>query len=74
MLTGAVANLTELATREGVSDRYISSLLPLAFLAPDIVETIAQGRQSPDMTAHKLIRHTDLPTDWREQKRLLGVR
>ena len=66
--------LTELATREGVSDRYISSLLPLAFLAPDIVEVIAQDRQSPDMTAHKLIRHTDVPVDWREQKRLLGVR
>jgi len=33
---------------EGISDRYVSSLLPLAFLAPDIVDAIAAGRQPTD--------------------------
>jgi len=74
LLTGDAANLAELATREDVSDRYISSLLPLAFLAPDIVEAIAEGRQPPEMTAQKLIRRIELPIDWLSQKRVLGIR
>jgi hypothetical protein len=59
LLAGDVPNLAALAAREGVSDRYISLLLPLAFLAPDIIEAITLGRQPPDLTAHKLIRHAD---------------
>jgi hypothetical protein len=63
----------ELATVEGISDRYVSSLLPLAFLAPDIVEAIAAGRQPPELTAHCLIRTVDLPIAWTAQKQLLGL-
>ena len=54
-----------------MSDRYVSSLLPLALLAPEIVDAIAAGRQPPDLTAHRLIRSLDLPVDWAAQKRLL---
>ncbi len=73
LLKGDAENLSMLASREGVSDRYISSLLPLAFLAPEIVEAISTGQQPPDLTAHKLIRHVDLPIDWSGQKHLLGI-
>jgi hypothetical protein len=44
------------ATLEEIGDRYVSSVLPLAFLAPDIVEAIAAGRQPSDLTAHRLIK------------------
>ena len=74
LLTGDVHNLASLAEREGVSDRYVSLILPLAFLAPEIVAAITLGRQPADLTAHKLIRHTDLPIDWHSQKRVLGIR
>jgi site-specific DNA recombinase len=70
--TGDALNLAALAAREGVSDRYISLLLPLAFLAPDIVEAIVEGRQPADLTAHRLIRKTDLPIDWQSQRQALG--
>jgi site-specific DNA recombinase len=73
LVSGDAKNLALLASRESVSDRYISSVLPLAFLAPEIVELIVAGRQPTGMTAHKLIRHTDLPFDWPSQKRVLGV-
>jgi hypothetical protein len=56
LVSGQVSSVAELATVEGVSDRYVSSLLPLALLAPDIVEAIASGRQPPELTAHRLIR------------------
>ena len=74
LVSGQVRSVAELATVEGISDRYVSSLLPLAFLAPDIVEAIAAGRQPPELTAHRLIRTVDLPIAWATQKQLLGLR
>jgi site-specific DNA recombinase len=56
-----------------VSDRYVSSLLPLAFLAPDIVDAIAAGQQPPELTAHRLIRTVHLPIAWAAQRQLLGI-
>ncbi len=38
LVLGQVRTVAELATVEGISDRYVSSLLPLAFLAPEIVD------------------------------------
>jgi hypothetical protein len=73
LVSGQVKSVTELATLEGISDRYVSSLLPLALLAPKIVEAIAAGRQPPELTAHRLIRTVDLPIAWAAQQRLLGV-
>src|SRR5207253_3984507 len=73
LVSGRVPSVAALAAIEGVSDRYISSLLPLAFLAPDIVAAIARGHQPADLTAHRLIRHLDLPIEWSAQKQLLGV-
>ncbi len=46
--------------------------MPLAFLAPDIVEAILAGTQPVDLTAETLIKHTELPQAWAEQKALLG--
>lgn len=54
------------------SDRYIGHLMPLAFLAPDIVEAILAGTQPVELTAETLTKRTDLPLDWAEQKALLG--
>jgi hypothetical protein len=45
---------------------------PLAFLAPDIVDAVAAGRQPANMTAHRLIRSMELPIGWGAQKQLLG--
>ncbi|HTS94383.1 MAG TPA: hypothetical protein VMG55_20390, partial [Stellaceae bacterium] len=66
------ASIAELAEREGVDDRYISCVLPLAFLAPEIVTAITQGRQPTDLTATKLVRRIDLALDWNTQRRQLG--
>lgn len=55
---------TSIATREDITDRYASHLLPLAF---DIVEAITVG-----LTVEALVRRIDLPLGWDEQKALLG--
>jgi site-specific DNA recombinase len=71
-LVSGRSSVAELATHEGISDRYLSTLLPLAFLAPEIAEAIAAGTQPPELTSHRLIRRVDLPIAWAAQKRLLG--
>lgn len=69
---GSASSLCEIATREGVSDRYVSHLMPLAFLAPDIVEAILAGTQPADLTTETLIKRTKLPLRWGEQRALLA--
>ena len=71
LITGKVASIRDLARREGKLERHIGQHLRLAFLAPDIVEAILDGRQPPKLTLRKLIR-TDPPLDWDEQRRRLG--
>ena len=47
-------------------------MIPFAFLAPDIVEAILDGRQPVELTAARLRRVRDLPISWVEQRCLLG--
>lgn len=72
LVSGRADSLATIARREDVSDRYIAHLLPLAFLAPDIVEAILAGRQPPDLTAEALIKRIDLPLAWDQQRTELG--
>jgi len=52
------------------SQRYARCVLPLAFLAPDIVEAILNGRQPADLSVQKMLRN--LPLNWVEQRKRLG--
>ncbi len=73
---GEVAGLGELATQEGVSGSYASRLIRLAFLAPDILTAIVDGRQPAELSAAGLLqecRH-GLPLDWQQQREAFGFR
>jgi DNA invertase Pin-like site-specific DNA recombinase len=61
------ASQSEIAAEEQVTDGYVSQLLPLAYLAPSIVEDIIAGRQSPALTADGLIWRAKLPLAWSGQ-------
>jgi len=70
LATGRAASLAAIASQEGVGVRYVGRLIRLAFLAPPIVEMIAQGRQPVELTAEMLTRRAALPPEWEAQKRL----
>lgn len=72
LVSGRAGSLTAIAEAEGLSDRYVSHLLPLAFLAPDIITAVLAGAQPVDLTVEALTKRTDLPLAWAEQKALLG--
>jgi hypothetical protein len=71
LATGRARSLQELAKRDGITRRYIRRLLCLAFLSPELVEAIMQGRQPVELTTTRLT-ELDLPLDWTEQHKLLA--
>jgi site-specific DNA recombinase len=72
LTSGNASSITELAARENEDRNEVSRYLPLAFLAPDIVERILRGTQPVDLTVEKLRRIGPLPCQWDEQRILLG--
>ena len=65
-------SLVENAQAEDVTDRYVGPMIPLAFLAPDIVEGILCGTQPADLTTETLTKRIRRPLTWAEQRALLG--
>jgi site-specific DNA recombinase len=66
-------SMVEIAKCNGVGKQYVSRLVRLAFLAPEMVERIAAGRQPPELTAQALrTGRFDIPADWAAQKRAFG--
>ena len=65
---GAGRTVAEVADLFGVHAADVSRILPLAFLAPKIVEKILNGTQPADLTIRKLARVSDLPLRWSEQE------
>jgi hypothetical protein len=71
LTTGVALSLEPLAEREGITRRYIRRLFGLAFLSPELVDAILQGRQLVALTATRLT-ELDLPLDWTKQRKLLA--
>jgi ParB-like chromosome segregation protein Spo0J len=70
LLSGEAKSREEIAKAYGISGQHVAQLLPLAWLAPDIVEAILEGSQPKALTVKCLL--TKLPMDWAEQRRVLG--
>lgn len=63
--SGEYATIGELAEREGIAAPYLTRVLRLTLLAPDIIEAILDGRQRAGLTLETL--RKPAPAQWREQ-------
>ena len=63
--TGVYGTIEEIAAAEKINSSYVSRLLRMTLLAPDIVEAILDGRQPAEMTLAVLMR--PFPVGWTEQ-------
>lgn len=72
LLEGEVGSVRALARKLGLDHRHVARALPLAFLAPDIVAAILEGRQPVELTATRLKRLSVLPSRWEDQRQALG--
>lgn len=68
---GDYASAKALADAEGLSHSFVSRLLRLTFLAPDLVEAILDDRHPPSMQAEML--KGAIPHSWGEQRAKFGL-
>jgi hypothetical protein len=67
---GEYADTAEIARRFGLSDPHVRRLLRFAYLAPDVVMAIAEGRQPSAVTVRLLLR--GIPLAWSDQRAAFG--
>ena len=70
LMNGEAKNLTDLASQLGLKPSYVSRILSLNNLAPDIVEAIVEGNEPDGLSIDKISRN--IPEDWAEQRKLFG--
>ena len=63
--SGEFATIAELAEREGIATSYMTRVLRLTLLAPDIVEAILDGKHGPEVTLARVLE--PFPAAWAEQ-------
>ena len=68
--SGEFATIAELAERESIAPSYMTRVLRLTQLAPDIVEAILDGKQGQEMTLERVLK--TFPSGWTEQQHQLS--
>jgi hypothetical protein len=63
---GVYTSVSEIGDAENISKSYVSRILRLALLAPDIVETILEDKANSRVMLEELER--PLPASWEEQR------
>ena len=70
---GRYPTATDLARSLKLEPGWVAEVLRLTTLAPDIIESVLDGRQPRDLNLHTLRgRRDQLPRDWGEQRKALG--
>ena len=63
--TGAVSTIQDIAAAEKVSDRFVGRMIRLAYLSPNVLETLVITRKPPALSLNDLMAVAELP--WFEQ-------
>ena len=63
--SGEVATAGDLAKLEGVTERFVSRTMRLAYLSPDVLERMLVGREPPAATWNDLVKAAS--TAWSKQ-------
>ena len=63
---GKFATMAELGEHEKIATSYLTRILRLTLLAPDILDAILDGRQGSEITLANLL--DAFPLDWEEQR------
>jgi site-specific DNA recombinase len=71
IVRGELSDIRSIARATCLNERYVSRVLQCAFLAPDIVGSILEGRQPVQMTFNKF--RSRLPIDWSAQRQVPGL-
>ena len=64
--TGDLATIAEIADAENINPSYVSRLLRMTLLAPEIVEAVLAGRQPAGLTMARAMQ--PFPVEWKRQR------
>ena len=67
---GTYASIAEIARAEQINDSYVSRLLRLTLLAPDILQAILDGRQVVGLQIEALFK--PMPVEWERQRQQMA--
>jgi site-specific DNA recombinase len=70
--TSQVQSISEIAAKEKLSRTYVISLLPLAFLAPDIIEAILEARHPIGLSLIRILAQPQPLLEWGAQRSAFG--
>jgi site-specific DNA recombinase len=70
VVQGKALDMRSLARQAGLTERYVGKVFGCALLAPDIIESILEGRQPYDLNFEKLCKY--VPLSWAEQREQFG--
>ncbi|ABA05210.1 putative phage-related protein [Nitrobacter winogradskyi Nb-255] len=63
--SGAASTIQDIAAAEKISDRFISRMMRLAYLSPEVLDHLVIRRVSPALSLNNLVAVADRP--WAEQ-------
>jgi hypothetical protein len=69
--TGQYATIKEIAKAEKINQSYVSRVLRLTLLAPDLVEALLHGRQNSTMSLHDVMK--PFPIEWDRQDERFAI-
>ncbi len=73
LLAGADDSIEAMASRLGMRRDYLTVLVRLSYLSPEVVRAILAGQHPVELSATRLVKLSkDLPHDWHQQRRVLG--
>lgn len=64
---GSYSSVTELAEKEKIGMSYLTRVMRMTLLAPDIIDAILDGRQGDGVTLTSLA--NPFPVEWEKQRR-----
>lgn len=66
LYSGQFSTIGELASHEGIAPSYMTRVLRMTLLAPDIVEAILDGKPGSEVTLARVLE--PFPVEWVEQR------
>ena len=69
--TGDYATIEEIASAENINPSYVSRVLRMTLLSPEIVEAILAGKQPEGLTMARAMQ--PFPVGWPDQRKILSI-
>lgn len=73
LTSGRYDGVQAIATEEKVTSSYVTRVIYVALIAPDLALRILKGDHPPELNAKKLLRMVPFPERWEDQRDLLGM-